>query len=167
MYICKNCGQRYVTDEAVICVNCQAPKGMGDPFCPCCGRQMATSMRICQNSGVDVVDYGYGTSNKSKVAAGLLGIFLGCYGVHNFYLGYIKKGIVQLGCIIGAIVFAVVLIFFMEMNGPNETTAIIFPLLLWADVLLILGVEIWAFVEGVMILCGKINRDGKGMLLRN
>ena len=26
--------------------------------------------------------------NKSKMAAGLLGIFLGTFGVHNFYLGY-------------------------------------------------------------------------------
>lgn len=25
---------------------------------------------------------------KSKMAAGLLGIFLGSFGVHNFYLGY-------------------------------------------------------------------------------
>ena len=28
-----------------------------------------------------------GVTYKSKVAAGLLGIFLGCFGVHNFYIG--------------------------------------------------------------------------------
>lgn len=33
---------------------------------------------------------------KSKVAAGLLGIFLGVYGIHNFYLGYTKKAVIQL-----------------------------------------------------------------------
>jgi TM2 domain-containing membrane protein YozV len=33
---------------------------------------------------------------KSKVAAGLLGIFLGGFGVHRFYLGYTKIGIIQI-----------------------------------------------------------------------
>ncbi|RAX20907.1 TM2 domain-containing protein [Actinomyces sp. Z5] len=33
---------------------------------------------------------------KSKVAAGLLGIFLGSLGVHNFYLGYTGKAVAQL-----------------------------------------------------------------------
>ena len=28
---------------------------------------------------------------KSKIAAGLLAFFTGCFGVHNFYLGYIGK----------------------------------------------------------------------------
>ena len=32
-----------------------------------------------------------GTPLKSKMAAGLLGIFLGAFGVHNFYLGYTTK----------------------------------------------------------------------------
>jgi hypothetical protein len=33
---------------------------------------------------------------KSKVAAGLLGIFLGGFGVHRFYLGFTGMGIVQI-----------------------------------------------------------------------
>ena len=28
----------------------------------------------------------------------LLAIFLGCLGIHNFYAGYTKKGIIQLLC---------------------------------------------------------------------
>ncbi|MBW3067953.1 TM2 domain-containing protein [Actinomyces sp. 594] len=35
-------------------------------------------------------------NQKSKVAAGLLGIFLGAFGIHNFYLGYNGKAIAQL-----------------------------------------------------------------------
>src|SRR5690606_38292038 len=38
----------------------------------------------------------YGYSQKSKIAAGLFGIFLGVFGVHNFYLGYTSKAIAQL-----------------------------------------------------------------------
>ena len=33
---------------------------------------------------------------KSRVAAGLLGIFLGAFGVHRFYLGYTGVGLAQL-----------------------------------------------------------------------
>ena len=35
-------------------------------------------------------------SEKSKLVAGLLGIFLGGFGVHKFYLGYTKEGIIML-----------------------------------------------------------------------
>ena len=33
---------------------------------------------------------------KSRIAAGVLGIFLGGLGVHRFYLGYIAIGVVQI-----------------------------------------------------------------------
>ena len=35
-------------------------------------------------------------SDKSKVAAGLLGIFIGSLGIHKFYLGYSKEGVIML-----------------------------------------------------------------------
>ena len=35
-------------------------------------------------------------SGKSRVTAGLLGIFLGGFGVHNFYLGFHVKAIIQI-----------------------------------------------------------------------
>lgn len=37
-----------------------------------------------------------GYQPKSRVAAGLLGILLGGFGAHNFYLGYTNKAILQL-----------------------------------------------------------------------
>ena len=37
-----------------------------------------------------------GTGSKSKVAAGLFGIFLGWLGIHKFYLGYTVPGIILL-----------------------------------------------------------------------
>lgn len=36
------------------------------------------------------------TSDKSKVVAGILGILLGALGIHKFYLGYNKEGIIML-----------------------------------------------------------------------
>jgi TM2 domain-containing membrane protein YozV len=44
--------------------------------------------------GVD--QYGRPLSDKSKMAAGLLGIFLGGFGVGRFYLGYTNSGVLQL-----------------------------------------------------------------------
>ncbi len=37
-----------------------------------------------------------GAVGKSRLAAGLLGIFLGGFGVHRFYLGYTNIGIIQI-----------------------------------------------------------------------
>ena len=70
---------------------------------------------------------------KSKVAAGLLGIFLGSFGVHNFYLGYTNKAVGQLvGTIIGFILSFIVI-----------------------GVFIVIGIEIWALVEGILILCAQ------------
>ena len=33
---------------------------------------------------------------KQKLVAGLLGIFIGGFGVHSFYLGFTTKGIIQI-----------------------------------------------------------------------
>lgn len=35
-------------------------------------------------------------STKNSVTAGLLAIFLGTFGIHDFYLGYTKKGVIHL-----------------------------------------------------------------------
>lgn len=39
---------------------------------------------------------GGGTSSRSKMVAGLLGLFLGAWGVHRFYMGYTQMGIIQI-----------------------------------------------------------------------
>lgn len=40
--------------------------------------------------------YPQNMSDKSKIAAGLLGIFLGAYGIHRFYLGDATTGVLQI-----------------------------------------------------------------------
>lgn len=45
-----------------------------------------------------------GVVGKSHVIAGLLAIFLGCFGIHKFYLGYNSTGIIMLAVtVIGSI----------------------------------------------------------------
>jgi len=91
---CKNCANQ-LDDVAAVCVKCGAPKGQGVSFCPNCAAPTAPGAAVCVNCGVALTQPVVGTQ-KSKMVAGLLGIFLGSFGVHNFYLGFTKKGILQI-----------------------------------------------------------------------
>lgn len=74
---------------------------------------------------------------KSKIAAGILGILLGGLGIHNFYLGYTGKAVAQL------------LISILSIGFLSFVSAI------------------WGLVEGIMILTGSIAVDGKGVPLKD
>ena len=80
---------------------------------------------------------GSGKTTFLKIAAGILGILLGCFGVHNFYLGYTGKAIAQL-C-----------------------------LSLLSCGVLSFASAIWGLVEGIMILTGSINTDANGIPLQD
>lgn len=68
--------------------------------------------------------------DKNKIVAAVLAFFLGVFGVHNFYLGYTKRGAYQLGLTIAGFVLSFVGI----------------------GVFIVMGVSVWALVEFVMIL---------------
>lgn len=95
MYYCKNCGEPYMTDEAVMCIKCGVAKGQGSNYCHNCGKPLAPDAAVCLNCGV-ANKQAPAPDAKSKLVAGLLGIFLGGFGVHNFYLGYTGKAVTQL-----------------------------------------------------------------------
>src|SRR5690554_2832736 len=131
---CRNCGNG-MDDHATFCVKCGVATGTGNGFCPNCGTQSHPQAVACVNCGFNLGPAVYG-EQKSKLAAGLLGIFLGGLGIHNFYLGYQKKAITQLLiCVVGGIITCGIAA---------------------------IAVEIWGLVEGIMILSGNISVDGKG-----
>ena len=141
---CRNCGAQYPSDQAVVCVKCGTPKGMGTAFCPYCGSPTHPAQAVCTNCGCGLTLNAAANPNaKSKMVAGLLGIFLGMWGVHNFYLGYTNKALIQL--IAGIVCF--ILGFFT--CGLTD--------LIW----------IWGLVEGIMILTGSISKDGQGNPLKD
>ncbi|MGI6248449.1 MAG: NINE protein [Acutalibacteraceae bacterium] len=99
---CKNCGTA-LDPAAAVCVNCGCPKGQGAAFCHNCAAATAPGAVVCTNCGVSLVspvqDSAQApaqTGQKSKMTAGLLGIFVGSFGVHNFYLGFTNKAILQI-----------------------------------------------------------------------
>jgi TM2 domain-containing membrane protein YozV len=77
---------------------------------------------------------------KSKLAGGLLGIFLGAFGVHRFYLGFNTIGIIQLILGLAGILTC------------GLTT---------------LASAIWGIIDGIMILTGSIATDANGVPLRD
>lgn len=72
-------------------------------FCKNCGKELTNDTKFCPNCGTAVnEDKPFGSQvdenddRKSKLIAGLLGIFLGGWGAHNFYLGFTKKAVAQI-----------------------------------------------------------------------
>jgi TM2 domain-containing membrane protein YozV len=83
--------------------------------------------------------------HRSKVVAGLLGIFLGGLGVHRFYMGYTGIGLLMLVlCVLG---------------GTAGLVCIPVPCVGGGFVWL------WGLVEGIICLCGGM-RDADGLELR-
>lgn len=92
---------------------------------------------------------------KSATTAGLLGIFLGTVGAHDWYLGDRKKGTIHV-CLFGA---GLALIIIGDAILPNVLSIWtvykmmwLFNLLNWAAWALIAASEIWGFIDGVKIL---------------
>ena len=132
---CRHCGKE-MPNEATICVSCGVPAGKGNAFCPVCGAAVAPEAAICVACGASLEQKKADEPKadaKSKLVAGLLGLFLGACGIHNFYLGFTKKAVIQ-------IIVTVV------TCGLGS---------------------VWGFIEGIMLLCGKITTDANGDLLKD
>ena len=138
------------------CQNCGAPIPAGVAQCSRCGASIAPSPASPQSiapggAGQIQVIVNTGAApglaptpilastepTKSKIAAGLLGIFLGALGVHRFYLGYTGIGLAQL------------LITVLTCGWGGIATGI------------------WGLIEGIMILTGSINKDALGRPLKD
>ncbi len=93
---CRNCGKS-VDEKALACTSCGVAPRTGDKFCYNCGSPTEPIQIVCVKCGVDLrKSVGGGIAGKSKVTAGVLGILLGALGVHKFYLGYSKEGLIML-----------------------------------------------------------------------
>ena len=92
---CRNCGKE-IANEAVFCIGCGLSPTNGKSFCQNCGQPTGPAAEVCVKCGVKLIYQPSGEAIKSKLAAGLLGIFVGELGIHRFYLGYIGIGIIQI-----------------------------------------------------------------------
>ena len=138
---CRNCAKE-VPDEAVVCVGCGTPPRAGHRYCWHCMSETPAPAATCVKCGVSLVTPSPAAAPgaKSRLVAGLLGIFLGGLGIHRFYLGYIGIGVMQL---LLSTVLAV------ATCGVGYVVA-----------------HVWGLVEGILILVGSIDRDAHGQPLK-
>jgi TM2 domain-containing membrane protein YozV len=134
----------------MFCVSCGAQVADNAAFCPSCGSRtsatpatgtpaVAPDPYAAAPAPASAPVPGAGTAaRKSKIAAALLGIFLGGLGIHRFYLGYTTIAIIQLALGLGGILTC----------GITSIAS-----------------AIWGLIEGIMILTGSINRDAQGQPL--
>lgn len=122
-----------------VCPQCGQASPVYQAICASCGHQFRTTAPA--SAPTQFVSPGapatYGVGLKSKVGAALLGLFFGCLGVHNFYLGYNGRALAELlvtvlTCGIGSLITAPV-----------------------------------AVVEAILILTGHISTDARGLPLRD
>ncbi|MEE1244565.1 MAG: TM2 domain-containing protein [Acutalibacteraceae bacterium] len=110
---CKNCGSE-IDPNAAVCVKCGFQKGTGNKYCPNCGVEVAEGQAVCVNCGVALKPVvAANGEQKSKLVAVLLALFLGSIGVHDFYLGYTKYGVIKIilavcTCGIGSSIWAII-----------------------------------------------------------
>ncbi len=139
---CKNCGKQ-VEGEKEYCEDCE--KVMAEK------EQTTVETPVQENTtNTDTntkVEGEKAPELKSKMAAGLFGIFLGAFGVHNFYLGYTTKAIIQVT------VTSIALLLSCCTAGLTAFIAS--------------GIGIWGLIEGILILAGSIKVDGKGNPLKD
>ena len=95
---------------------------------------------------------------KSKTTAGLLGIFLGAIGAHNWYLGEKAKGIAHV-CMFFSSVPSVVVINLVLPNVRTLSsvmqTEAVFDALSTFFALIIIASAIWGLIEGIIILAKR------------
>lgn len=163
---CRNCA-RQIADQSMVCGGCNAPPWAGRNFCQNCATPTHPMAEVCHHCGVQLAGGGYASgytggyassypapyaggypmtvSPYTKTTAGLLGIFLGGFGAHRFYLGYNAIGIAQL---------------LLWLSGPVLREALGATFLVGTVI-----AGIWGFVEGVLIFTNQIPTDAQGRRL--
>ena len=95
---CKNCGEE-INENQVVCLKCGFSTVNGNKYCKYCGKEVNANATFCINCGCAIEKEGGNASNlngKDKTTVALLCFFLGGLGIHNFYMGENKKGIMKI-----------------------------------------------------------------------
>lgn len=157
---CKNCGKE-IEEGKVLCAECGVKESIEGNNKTTITEQIieekveevpVVAEENAEEKQQTVVNDPKPAEPKSKMAAGLFGIFLGAYGVHNFYLGYMTKAIIQVSVSGASLLLLCCAMFFLPL--------IIVP------ILGLLGMQVWGIVEGIMILTGHITTDANGNPLK-
>lgn len=94
------------------------------------------------------------TTVKSAIAAGLLGIFLGQFGAHDWYLGDKKKGLLHVLLFAGSFVVIMLssIVTAVALYSGIGFLSAVFGFLAAIAYLVMMGNGIWGLVEGIILL---------------
>ena len=132
---------------AKFCTNCGAP--LEDGKCASCGNggtkkaaEVKTEEKETKNEETRVENTSTNNEPKNRWVAVVLAcpFLIGCFGIHNFYLGNTSKGVAQL--------LITILGSFLCGLGPIVT---------W----------VWSLIEFIQLLTGSINKDANGVPLQS
>jgi TM2 domain-containing membrane protein YozV len=125
---CPGCGQamKVAPQHMQIAVNCPSCQKRIKPWRILAAERQAAPASPPQTPRTD------GYSMRNRWVAGTLGVLLGPFGVHRFYMGFIGIGILQ----------ALITVLSLGILAPL--------------------VAVWAFIEGILCFCGVMRDvDGR------
>lgn len=106
MKYCINCGSQ-IDDDASVCTSCgvnqdtnlegsHGERTADEKYCHDCGARINKQAEICPDCGVAQRTTGRSSPSNEQAVAGILAILLGGIGVHKFYQGRTKLGLLYL-----------------------------------------------------------------------
>ena len=124
---CRHCGNELPNENAVACMNCGCDPRTGKAYCPFCGCQVNEQQIVCIQCGnfLNSQPTFTGTAQRSvdRTVAGILALLLGI-GVHQFYMGNTKSGILHLvvtfaTCGVGSIISVIEGFIYLTMSDEE------------------------------------------------
>ena len=152
---CKNCGGR-IEDGQKFCTYCGSKVDESSENKESNNNQSGPYISYESLTGHSADEPHTSLTGKSRVFAGLMAILLGA-GIHNFYLGYNKKAVAQLLIYI----LSTVLLYAAQSSDASS-----YWYFYSAGIIASAISGIWCFVEGILLLTGKIKADGSGKPLK-
>lgn len=110
-------------------------------YCRNCGKELTEGAVYCTNCATPVRENPVQNPGKNRVVVGLMALFLGTLGIHNFYLGYKNRALAQ--------------ILISTVGG------------LFSCGIATLAVAVWSPIESIQIFTGTIATDAAGVPLHD
>ena len=141
---CRNCGTQ-MGEKDKNCVQCDYLRGHGVDYCPDCGAPTKARDRKCPECGGTLFIL-RNLKPRRRFTTALLAFTVGMFGIHNFYLGYMRRALLQLTLSVISLAILLLLQFGLVAGVPIFTF-------------------VWACFEGVKVVIGNTRVDADGKFL--
>ena len=141
---CRNCGTQ-MGEKDKNCVSCDYLRGHGVNYCPDCGAPTKARARKCPEC-CGTLFVLRNLKPRRRFTAALLAFTIGMFGFHNFYLGYMRRALLQLTLSVLSLAIMLFFQFYLVCGVPIFT-------------------YVWACFEGIKLVIGNTRVDADGNFL--